>query len=165
MATRLKERPTYDEDFYAWTQDQARRLRAQDRLRRNESLDWKLLAEEVEDLGKSELHACQSLTVQIIAHLLKLQFSAAVEPRAGWEREITAFRLDLERKLTPSIRRKIENDLTRHHTDAKRLLLPEFRRYEPSRLDLLPTDCPYSFAQILGADDWFPSPHSPHTQD
>jgi hypothetical protein len=28
MATRLKERPTYDEDFYAWTQDQARRLRA-----------------------------------------------------------------------------------------------------------------------------------------
>jgi len=89
MATQLKPRPTYDEDFYAWTQDQAKHLRAQARLRKNEPIDWHLLAEEVEDLGKSELHTCQSLTRQIIAHLLKLQFSKTAEPRAGWKSEVS----------------------------------------------------------------------------
>lgn len=49
MATRLKSRPSYDDDFDAWTQDQAKHLRAQGRLRQNEPLDWKLLAEEVQD--------------------------------------------------------------------------------------------------------------------
>ncbi len=69
MATRLKPRPTYDDDFYAWTQDQTKHLRAQARLRQNQPLDWQLLAEKVEDLGSSELDACPSLTDRIIAHL------------------------------------------------------------------------------------------------
>ena len=161
MATRLKPRPTYDEDFYAWTQDQAKHLRAQTRLRKNEPIDWQLLAEEVEDLGKSELHTCQSLTQQIIAHLLKLQYSRASDPRAGRESEIATFRIDLEQKLTPSIRQRIIHDLDRQYARARRRLKAQVARDEPELLDHLPTTCPYTFAQILSPDDWLPEPGTP----
>ena len=43
----------YDEDFVAWTQQQAKALRAAAGSRTNQPLDWENLAEEVEDLGKS----------------------------------------------------------------------------------------------------------------
>ncbi len=161
MATRLKARPTYDDDFYAWTQDQAKHLRAQARLRQNEPIDWQLLAEEVEDLGKSELHSCQSFTRQIIAHLVKLQFSKAVEPRAGWKSEVAAFRTDLEDKLTPSIERRLRQDLDRHYAKALRWLLPQFEQHEPEMLPMIPTSCPYTFEQIVSPDDWLPTPSIP----
>ena len=157
MATELKPRPTYDEDFYAWTQHQAKQLRAQARLRQNEPLDWKLLAEEVEDLGRSELHTCQSLTDQIIAHLIKLEFSKATEPRLGWEQEVAAFRIGLRRHLTPTIRRKIMNGLGEHYANAIELVTPGFQAHESERLALLPDSCPYTFEQIQGADRWLPT--------
>lgn len=153
MATRLKEQPTYDEDFYAWTQDQARRLRAQARLRQNEPLDWQELAEEVEDLGRSELHTCESLTERIILHLLLLDMSRATDPRAGWEEEITAFRVGLERKLTPSIQRKLVRNLDRHYQTACRLLKARLHRHEPDTKPEPPAGCPYTFQHILGDDD------------
>lgn len=164
MATRLKERPSYDEDFYAWTQDQAKRLLAQAKLRQNEPLDWKLLAEEVEDLGKSELHACQSLTDQIIAHLLKLQFSGATEPRVGWQQEVAAFRIRLRRRLTPTIRQKIIAAIDEHYANAVEMATPGFLAYEPERLALLPETCPYTFEQIQSTERWLPTQHGPGPQ-
>lgn len=152
MATLLKNRPTYDDDFYAWTQDQAKRLRAQGRLRQNEPLDWRELAEEIEDLGRSELHTCESLTERIILHLLLLDVSRATEPRAGWEEEIVAFRVGLERKLTPTIRRKITRNLDRHYATACRLLHARLRRHEPDNQPACPATCPYTFDQIIGGE-------------
>ncbi len=149
MAAALKNRPTYDDDFYAWTQDQAKRLRAQARLRQNEPLDWQELAEEIEDLGKSQLHTCESLAERIILHLLLLEVSRATEPRAGWEEEIVAFRVGLERKLTPSIRRKITRTLDRHYATACRLLRARRRRDEPETQAAYPATCPQSFDQTL----------------
>src|SRR3954469_6581990 len=90
----------YDEDWYAWTQEQAKLLRrgaaAANRL------DIELIAEEIEDLGRSELHACQSLCEHIIEHLLKLEYSGLSEPANHWRREITEWRLQLQRKSTRS---------------------------------------------------------------
>ena len=63
----------YDEDFYAWTQQQAELLRHGPAA--SNRLDYDLIAEEIEDLGKSELHACQSLCEHIIEHLLKIEYS------------------------------------------------------------------------------------------
>lgn len=153
MATELKDRPRYDDDFFAWTQDQAKLLRAQAALRKNEPIDWHLLAEEVEDLGKSELHTCESLTERIILHLLLLDMSRAADPRAGWEEEIVAFRVGLERKLTPSIQRKLVRNLDRHYQTACRLLKARLHRYEPTTNPGPPAACPFIFQQILGDDD------------
>jgi hypothetical protein len=49
MATRLKTRPTYEEDFYAWARAQARHLRDQARPGKYAPLDWQLLAEATSD--------------------------------------------------------------------------------------------------------------------
>ena len=99
----------YDEDFYAWTQAQAKALRTH--FRGDNRLDVEHLAEEVEDLGDSELQAVESFVEQIIAHLLKLDYSAQADPRAHWRAEVLNFRRSAERKISPTIRRKVEAQL------------------------------------------------------
>jgi hypothetical protein len=145
----------YDDDFYAWTQQQA------DLLRRlpvtSNQLDAELLAEEIEDLGRSEVRSAQSLCEHITEHLLKLEYSGLTEPANHWRREIVEWRIQLERTLTRSIRAKL--DLPDLYRTALRLL----RRLEDMPTDWLnrvPSECPYSFDQIAGTgdEDWFPEP-------
>ena len=95
----------YDEDFYAWTQHQAALLR---RLppARNE-LDFEHIAEEIEDLGCSDLRAARSLCQYIIEHLLKLEFSGLEELADHWRDEIVGWRVQLEQILTRSIEAKL----------------------------------------------------------
>jgi hypothetical protein len=68
----------YDDDFYAWTQEQAELLRRGPAGANR--LDAELVAEEIEDLGRSELHAAQSLCEHIVEHLLQAEYSGLVEP-------------------------------------------------------------------------------------
>jgi hypothetical protein len=144
----------YDEDFYAWTQEQAELLRrgpaAVNRL------DYDLIAEEIEDLGRSELHSCQSLCEHIIEHLLKIEYSGLTEPADHWRREITEWRVQLERKRTRSITAKL--DLPDRYRVALKLLR-YLERDMPGLITQIPAECPYSLEQILGSgdEDWFPA--------
>src|SRR5262252_11216763 len=63
----------YDGDFYAWTQQQAELLRRLPTV--GNELDPERIAEEIEDLGRSELRAAQSLCEHIIEHFLKLEYA------------------------------------------------------------------------------------------
>ena len=67
----------YEADFYAWTQEQAKELRRLARTRSNAPLDLAHVAEEIQDLGKSEYEATFSLTQRIIEHLLLIEHSPA----------------------------------------------------------------------------------------
>src|SRR5271155_1621489 len=96
----------YDDDFYAWTQQQAALLR-RGPAGANQ-LDVELIAEEIEDLGRSELHAAQSLVEHVIEHLLKLEYSGLDEPADHWRDEIVEWRIQLGRKLTRTIIAKLE---------------------------------------------------------
>src|SRR5438046_6947523 len=78
--------PRYDDDYYAWTQYQAEVLRTMRRA--DNRLDRERLAEEIEDLGKSERNAVRSQIRRIIEHLLKLGCSPAEEPRYSWMRSV-----------------------------------------------------------------------------
>jgi len=143
----------YDEDFYAWTQEQA------ELLRRGGSgandLDIEHIAEEIADLGKSELHVCQSLCERIIEHLLKLEYSGLAEPARHWRQEIVEWRLQLERKLTRSIVAKL--NLDERYRYALRLLR-SIEEDAPGLMARVPAACPYSLDQIVGSadEDWFP---------
>jgi hypothetical protein len=145
----------YDADFYAWTLEQAALLR-RDPPRGNR-LDTELIAEEIEDLGRSELHAVQSLCEHIIEHLLKLEYSGLTDPAEHWRDEIVEWRLQIEKKLTRSIAAKL--DLTDRYRSALRLLR-RFERDAPGLMNRVPTECPYSLDQIVGSgdEDWFPLP-------
>ncbi len=148
----------YDDDFYAWTQEQAELLRRLPVI--SNRLESLLIAEEIEDLGKSELRTAQSLCEHIIEHLLKLEFSGLEEPSGHWRDEIVEWRLQLEKTLTRSIEAKL--DLPSRYQSALRLLR-RLGRDQPGLMRRIPTNCPYSLDQIIGVgdEDWFPSPHSP----
>jgi len=143
----------YERDFYAWTQQQAELLRRLPLT--SNSIDAQNVAEEIEDLGRSELRTAQSLVEHIIEHFLKLEFSGLDQPAEHWQNEIVEWRLQLEKTLTRSIEAKL--DLPGRYKAALRLL----RRLErdiPGLLGRVPPDCPYSLGQIVsGPDaDWFP---------
>jgi hypothetical protein len=144
----------YEEDFYAWTQEQAELLRRLPAV--SNRLNSELVAEEIEDLGKSELHAVQSLCEYIIEHLLTLEYSGLDEPARHWRQEIVEWRIQVEKKQTKSIIAKL--DLPERYRSALRLL-----RYvegdAPRLMARLPAECSYSLDQILGGgsdEDWFP---------
>ena len=78
----------YDEDFFAWTQLQARQLQRFARSRPNVELDLAHIAEEIADLGKEQRNALRGWTARIIEHLLLLEHSPATESRRGRAREV-----------------------------------------------------------------------------
>lgn len=145
----------YEEDFYAWTQQQAELLRRLPAV--GNELDRENIAEEIEDLGRSDLCAAQSLCEHIIEHFLKLEYSRLAEPAEHWRDEIVEWRLQLEKVLTRSIEAKL--DLPGRYRAALRLVR-RLERDVPGLTSRLPAQCPYTLEQIVssGDEDWFPPP-------
>jgi len=153
MATRIK--PTrknlYQDDFYVWTRRQAECLRA----RRYDELDLENLVEEVAELGDTLKKSARSRARTIMEHLLKLQHSPAVGPRAGWRDTIRTQRDDLLDDLTPTLRRELEQELDELYARARKRAAGSLRDHgEPAAADALPATCPYNLDQI--ANDWLP---------
>jgi Domain of unknown function DUF29 len=61
----------YERDYYAWIQKQVRALRKH----RVDEIDWANVAEEIQDLGKSEKRSVESHMARIVEHLLKLAYT------------------------------------------------------------------------------------------
>jgi hypothetical protein len=148
MATKAAE--LYDEDFYAWTQQQAQALRTH--FQGDNRLDVEHLAEEVEDLGKSELHAVESFIEHLIAHLLKLDYSGQAAPRAHWRAEILNFRQNIERKISPSIRRTVTREIDDLYRRARQIAAVGALPHEPDLIRRLPRVCPYDWDTIWHRD-------------
>ena len=148
--------PRYDDDFYAWTRYQAEVLRT---LRtRDNRFDREHLAEEIEDLGKSERNAVRSQVWRILVHFLKLAHSPALDPRFDWMNTIVEARAALEDELSPSLRQDIRETLSKLHTAARKQAALELQKYgETEAARSLPAQCPYTIEEIL-AEDWYPEP-------
>jgi Domain of unknown function DUF29 len=143
----------YDDDFYAWTQQQAALLRRLSMV--GNELDPEHIAEEIEDLGHSDLRAARSLCQHIIEHFLKLAYSGLDEPADHWRDEIVEWRLQLEQILTRSIEAKL--NMASLYRAALRLVR-RLERDVPGLTSRLPQACPYALAQIVSGEeeDWFP---------
>jgi len=145
----------YETDYFAWTQEQAERLR---RMSGDNRIDAAHLAEEVEDLGRSEFYAAARFVELILQHFLKIEVSSGLsDPVRHWRKEIRAFRRRLHQRLTPTLRRKLLDSLQeRYETavdDADRSLDPAV----PDLARRVPACCPYTFEQVLDSD-WHPAP-------
>jgi hypothetical protein len=136
----------YEEDFYAWTKQQAELLRRLPAI--SNELDIEHIAEEIEDLGRSDLRAAQPFCQHIIAHLLKLEYSGLTEPADHWRDEIVEWRLQLEQILTRSILAKL--DLPARYRMALQLVR-RLERDVPGFLSRLPAECPYALEQIISS--------------
>ena len=150
----MSDGPRYDDDFYAWTQYQAEVLRTMRRA--DNRLDRDNLAEEVEDLGKSERDAVRSQIVRIIEHFLKLAYSPAADPRFDWMASIVEARRVLASKITATLQRDAEAALPGLYDDARELAEIGLRKYgESDAAARLPTECPYTLGQIRERG-WYP---------
>lgn len=111
----------YDRDFYAWTQQQAAELR---RLRgiNHGNVEIEHVAAEIEDLGKRDRRALESNLHEMLRHLIKLAWSPAHEPRAGWLREVRSHWRNARAIVQDSPNLPAKLDLARiwtaAHTDA-----------------------------------------------
>jgi hypothetical protein len=144
--------PAYDADFFAWTQHQAKLLRTLPRWRADlpAEIDFEQVAEEIEDLGKAELHAVESYLRQILVHLIK----AASEPRSRatghWRTEAAIFQIDLLRRYTPAMRHRI--GLQAIWKEARKIADLSLREHG-SRLPAdVPEECPFSHKELLAPD-------------
>jgi hypothetical protein len=144
--------PDYHQDFFAWTQHQARLLRTLT-LRRADlppDLDIEQVAEEVEDLGKAELNSAKSLIRQILVHLIKAVCDPQAEAIGHWRTEATAFHLDLLDRYVPSMRRLIH--MQKLWEGAVKLADNALREHGVALPPDLPAQCPYPLADIVAED-------------
>ena len=149
----------YDLDFFEWTRQQAGALRgaAQGKV---VALDWENLAEEIESLGKSQRRELASRIATRIQHLLKLEYSAVSEPRAGWLATVRRERREIERLLkdSPSLRREIPAMVREEAQDALEDVADDLgAEREPTERIAAALASPrdlYSVDQVLGP--WIP---------
>ena len=153
MATKVepaRER-LYEQDFYAWTRQQATLLRS----RRFNALDLAHLIEAIEELGDMQREAVLGNARVVLEHLLKLAHSPAQDPRNGWRATVREHRARLELGLTPRLRQVLQDELPRVYEIARRNADGALRDHgEPAAADALPTACPYTLDQIT--THWWP---------
>ena len=92
---------SYDKDVILWAQEQAALLRSG----QFSQLDIEHLADEIEDVGKSEKRELASRMAVLLAHLLKWQHQPQ-RRGASWQTTIKIQRkgIDLAIKATPSLK-------------------------------------------------------------
>ncbi len=144
----------YEDDFYAWTQTQAKELRRFARSRPNVPLDLAHIAEEIADLGTSQRNSLRSWAANIIERLLLLEHSPTREPRAHWIVEVVTWRRDIDRRLSGALRRDLRRQLPGLYEEARTDLLKKLAAHgEAHTADRFPDRCPYTLDQVLG-DFW-----------
>jgi uncharacterized protein DUF29 len=144
----------YEDDFYAWTQHQAEVLRTMPIS--DNRFDREHVAEEIEDLGRSERDAVRSQIRRIIEHLLKLAYSPAEQQRVDRMDTIDDARETLADKLTATLRREAEENLDKLYVEGRRRAARGLRRHgETAVADALPPASPYSLDDIC-REDWYP---------
>jgi hypothetical protein len=96
----------YSDDVVAWAREQAAFLRA----RRFSDLDLEALAEEIDDVGKSEERELANQMARLLAHLLKWQFQPGQRSKS-WERTVKDARGRVLRRIkrTPSLRKSLDD--------------------------------------------------------
>lgn len=154
MATKVETacETLYEEDVYAWTEQQLGLLRA----RRFGALDLHHLIEAIEEWSDVQREAVLSNARVVIEHLLKLTYSPADDPRNGWRATVREHRARLELQLTPRLRQILQASLERVYAIARRNAEGTLRDHsEQAAADSLPAACPYTLDQIT--TDWWPS--------
>jgi hypothetical protein len=132
----------YEQDFYAWTVEQARLLRAGELS----AIDAVNLAEEIESMGRRDRRELESRLTVLLTHLLKWQMQPDQRSRS-WSATMREQRRQIEKLLreSPSLRPFVANVLAQAYSDARedaadKTGLPE---------SAFPTKCPFTLDEVL----------------
>ena len=132
---------TYDGDVVAWANEQAALLRAG----KYHLLDIEHIADEVEDVGKSEERELASRMAVLIAHLLKWAFQPERRGRS-WRGTIALQRKAIDRRLTktPSLKPELEDPEWQEIVWGDAVAIAE----RETGLSDLPEQSPWTFDQV-----------------
>ena len=136
---------TYETDIVAWASQQAALLRSG----QFSQLDIEHIADEVEDVGKSEQRELANRMAVLLAHLLKWQ--AQPERRGkSWQGILREQRRMIERRVakTPSLKASLADPewLQDAWSDAKA------KAFEETSIEDFPEACPWTMNEILDPD-------------
>ena len=107
--------------------------------RADNRLDREHVAEEIEDLGKSERDAVRSQkSAGSSSNLLKLQYSPAIDPRYDWMASIVDARRLLADKITATLRADVERTLPQLYSDGCELAAIGLRKFGENPENLPP---------------------------
>jgi len=140
---------SYDGDIIAWANEQARLLRAG----RFDALDIEHIAEEIEDVGKSERREIRSRMVVLLTHLLK--WERQPERRGNsWRRTVNVQRRDIADCLraTPSLKPDLQSREWWESVWAGALDMAV--RETGLSFDAFPEECPWRLEEIVDAGFW-----------
>jgi len=136
----------YETDVLVWSERQGqllRRLAAGERV--NADVDWDNVIEEIECVGRSELHRCESLLRQALVHLLRIRAWPSAPSVAHWRGEVVGFLADAKRSYAASMRHRLDlNDIFAHALRQVRLGADESDRPDP-----LMETCPYALDDLF----------------
>ena len=135
----------YHRDVLAWSEHQADLLRRVGRGERVNDIDWELVAEEIEDVGLSELHSVESYLELILAHLMKIHGWPDSPSVRHWWSEVVTFQRNMRRRFAPSMRQRI--DMADAYTGALETLEPE--QFDGQAPRPWPETCPFTLDQLL----------------
>ena len=138
----------YETDIVAWANEQARLVRAG----QFELLDLEHIAEEIEDVGKSEQRELASRMVILLAHLLKWQFQPERQGRS-WQMTIRNQRraIQLHLKQVPSLKVKLDDAEWWEVVWGDAI----YQASKETGLETFPEICLWSIEDIL-SDRWMP---------
>jgi hypothetical protein len=138
----------YDTDILVWSEHQTdllRRLAAGERV--NDQVDWENVVEEIESVGREQLHAVQSLLFQALLHMLKAEGWPHSVDAENWRGDARGFRAQARRRFAPSMRQKI--DVGGLYADAIKALPAKMDGQPPLSL---PEACPATLDDLLAVD-------------
>ena len=141
-------RVRYQDDLYAWSQEQIALLRA----RRADCLDWDHLAEEIEWMVGRDRRELKNRLRIVLLHLLKWQGQPA-RRGASWRKSLRTQRRHIRDLLeeSPSLRRLIPELMDEAYPDAVKDAVDETGLPR----DRFPADCPYPPDDVL-AEEYLP---------
>ena len=135
----------YDEDFCAWTVEQARLLRSGGLS----SIDLENIAEEIESLGRSDRRELESRLTVLMMHLLKWRIQSKLRSQS-WSGTILEQRQRIAKLLqeSPSLRPSVDEVLAEAYSDAREAASNETGLPETE----FPAECPFKPDEVLSRD-------------
>ena len=135
----------YDQDFLLWTEKIAGLLRAG----RLDELDIEHLAEEIEDMGKSQRKELESRLAVLLVHLLKWGWQRD-KWSDSWKATVANQRAELRRlfRQSPSLQTHLPESAAESYRDA----VEEAALETGLSPGTFPERCPFNSEQILDRD-------------
>lgn len=137
----------HEGDFYTWAQETADAIRGG----RFEGVDWEAVAEELEDMGRSERRALEDRFEVLLAHLIKWRFQHD-RRSTSWTGTIKEQRRKAARLLrqNPGLKPLLSELISDAYESARALAERDTGIDEAN----FPASCPWTIKQILDEGYW-----------